>query len=385
VDFDRIETTNLARSILYREEDCGQPKAEVAARRLRRLNPDVTVHAVHGDVMADIGLGLFRDVDLVVACLDNREARLWVNRQCWKVGRPWIDGGIQELDGVVKVFQPPASACYECAMTENDYRLINLRYSCPLLHHDDLLSGKVPTAPTIASIIGGLQAQEALKLLHGLPALAGEAIVFNGLSNQLYRTRFPFREDCLSHESWPAATPLPLSHGNTAAELLEACERALGLRNGEIVLERDLVVGLECLPCGYQRRILRTTYQVNARDARCPLCGQPARPELVHRVGWESPLCDQPLKRLGVPPYDILRVQGECGERAVLLAGDREHVLAPLRRQNRPATHDSPSAADSPSGELGVERESEKDGVMRKGDESTTPRARWTPHDTGGT
>ena len=51
-------------------------------------------------------------------------------------------------------------------MTENDYRLINLRYSCPLLRREDLLAGKVPTAPTISSMIGGLQAQEALKLIH---------------------------------------------------------------------------------------------------------------------------------------------------------------------------------------------------------------------------
>jgi hypothetical protein len=50
-------------------------------------------------------------------------------------------------------------------MTENDYRLINLRYSCPLLRREDLQAGKVPTAPTIASMIGGLQVQEALKLL----------------------------------------------------------------------------------------------------------------------------------------------------------------------------------------------------------------------------
>jgi molybdopterin-synthase adenylyltransferase len=202
VDCDIIEPTNLTRSILYRREDCGLPKAQIAARMMRQLNPDIVVHGIHGDVMADIGLGLFRDVDLVIACLDNREARLWVNRQCWKVSRPWIDGGIQEIHGVVKVFTPPHSACYECAMTENDYRLINLRYSCPLLRREDMLAGKVPTAPTIASVIGGLQAQEALKMLHGIETMPGEALVFNGTANQLYRTRFPFREDCLSHETW---------------------------------------------------------------------------------------------------------------------------------------------------------------------------------------
>ena len=97
---------------------------------------------IHGNVITDIGLGLFRDVDVVIGALDNREARLWVNRSCWKVGTPWIDGGIQEISGVAKVFVPPDGACYECAMTENDYRLINLRYSCPLLRREDLQGGQ---------------------------------------------------------------------------------------------------------------------------------------------------------------------------------------------------------------------------------------------------
>ncbi len=75
----------------------------------------------------------------MIGCLDNREARLWVNRQCWKVGTPWVDAGIQEIQGVVKVFVPPDSSCYECTMTTRDYQLLNLRYSCPLLRREDIL------------------------------------------------------------------------------------------------------------------------------------------------------------------------------------------------------------------------------------------------------
>ena len=117
IDLDEIEASNLSRSVLFRAEDAGQPKAMVAARRALELNPEITVEPIHGDVITDLGLGLFADVDLVIGCLDNREARLWVNRQCWKVGTPWIDAGIQEIQGVVKVFVPPDSSCYECTMT----------------------------------------------------------------------------------------------------------------------------------------------------------------------------------------------------------------------------------------------------------------------------
>src|SRR5690606_11212651 len=112
-----------------------------------------------------------------------------------------------------------------CAMTENDYRLISLRYSCPLLKREDLLAGKVPTAPTIASMIAGLQTQEALKLLHGLPVQAGAAMVFNGIANNFYTTHYQRREDCLSHETYPESIPLSASAATTTAQELFAAAR----------------------------------------------------------------------------------------------------------------------------------------------------------------
>src|SRR5262249_28591905 len=146
--------------------------------------------------------------------------------------------------GVVKVFVPPDSSCYECAMTALDYQLLNVRYSCPLLRRDQILEGKVPTAPTIASMMGALEVQEALKLLHGLPVAAGSALVFNGITNQFYSTRLPRREDCLSHETYPEPVSLPLGRSATAAALFDAARATLA---GPLTLslERDLVVAID--------------------------------------------------------------------------------------------------------------------------------------------
>ena len=122
IDLDVVEPSNLSRSVLFREQDGGQsqgrwsPRGGPASSTPR--SPSSPSTATSSPIS---GLGLFADVDLVIGCLDNREARLWVNRQCWKTGTPWIDAGIQEIQGVVKVFVPPDSACYECAMTERDY------------------------------------------------------------------------------------------------------------------------------------------------------------------------------------------------------------------------------------------------------------------------
>jgi molybdopterin/thiamine biosynthesis adenylyltransferase len=322
IDLDLIEASNLSRSVLFRAEDAGQPKAEVAARRARELNPEITVVPMHGDVLTDLGLGLFADVDLVIGCLDNREARLWVNRQCWKVGTPWIDAGIQEIQGVVKVFVPPDSACYECAMTERDYQLLNLRYSCPLLKRDEILAGKVPTAPTIASMMAALEVQEALKLLHGMPVAAGSAMVFNGVGNQFYTTRLPFRENCLSHETYPQPVELSLGQESTVADLLAAARPDL---EGplSLALDRELVVAADCPRCGWRQEIMRPRTKVRQAEAACPNCREPGRPEMTSAVDEDSPLAGRTLAAVGVPAYDIVRVDGSSGCRFFLLAGDR--------------------------------------------------------------
>ena len=76
-------------------------------------------------------------------------------------------------------------------------------------------------------MMAGLQVQEALKLLHGMPVAAGTAMVYNGVGNQFYTTRLPFRENCLSHETYPKPVELWLGRDSTVAELLAAAGREL--------------------------------------------------------------------------------------------------------------------------------------------------------------
>jgi molybdopterin/thiamine biosynthesis adenylyltransferase len=323
IDLDEVEPSNLSRSVLFRLADGGRPKAEVAAERSAEINPEVAFHPIRGDVITDLGLGVFADVDVVIGCLDNREARLWVNRQCWKVGTPWVDSGIQEIQGVVKVFVPPDSACYECGMTARDYQLLNVRYSCPLLRRDQILEGKVPTAPTIASMMGALEVQEALKILHGMPVAAGSLLVFNGVTNQFYSTKLPFREDCLSHETYPEPAPLPIGNDATVEELFRRAGETI---DGPLALplERDLVTAIICPRCDLRKEIFRPRTKVGMAEAVCPRCGESGRPEIVSQVEEGSPLAARSLANLGIPPYDIVRVDGPDGSGFFLLDGDRE-------------------------------------------------------------
>jgi adenylyltransferase/sulfurtransferase len=188
-------------------------------------------------------------MDAIVGCLDNREARLAVNRFAYWMNKPWVDGAIQELLGLVRVFVPGQGACYECTLTEQAIRDLSLRYSCPLLARSNILLGKVPTTPTIASIIGGMQSQDALKLIHALPVEPGKVVHFNGMSNEMHTTAYNVREDCESHWTYGEITELPArAERSTLEDLLRIARADLG-PDALLELDQELITRLACPRC----------------------------------------------------------------------------------------------------------------------------------------
>ena len=128
-DRDQIENSNLSRSILFRERDCGRPKAVVAAERAAEIYPEIRVQPFAGNIVYDLGQGIYHWADLILGGLDNREARVAINLATARAGKVWIDGAIERLDGVARVFDPATGPCYECTMGENDWKMLEARRS----------------------------------------------------------------------------------------------------------------------------------------------------------------------------------------------------------------------------------------------------------------
>jgi len=327
-DFDTIEDSNLSRSVLFRADDRGRRKVDAAADGVKALNPDVKVKAWHGDINFEMGLGVFRHVDAIVGCLDNREARLSINRFSWAVSRPWVDGAIQELMGIVRVFRPGEGACYECTLTDLDYQIINLRYSCPLLARQNILQGKVPTTPTSASIVAAFQTQEALKLLHNMEVQPGKALMINGLTNDIYMTEYPVKAGCMSHSTLEPIVELPdvTAEGTTLAALLAIARERLG---PEAVLEFDteLVVAMECGSCGQDEPIFQRMARLYEDAAVCPNCGAKREMRLTHRITGEEEFLDRTLAQVDVPPLGIIRARNGRERVYFELTGDKATFL----------------------------------------------------------
>lgn len=324
-DFDTIEDSNLSRSVLFRASDRGRRKVDAAAERVKELNPDVNVQTWHGNINFEMGLGVFRHVDAIIGCLDNREARLSINRFSYAVNKPWVDGAIQELMGIVRVFWPGQGACYECTLSDLDYQIINLRYSCPLLARQNILQGKVPTTPTSASIVAAFQTQEALKLIHNMEVQAGKAMMINGLTNDVYTTEYPIKEYCMSHTTLDPIVELPqaTTATTTLCDLLTIARAELG---EEAVLEFDseLVVQMVCGDCGEKTAVFQRMARLYDTEFTCPNCGGRRDMELTHRITGDEPYLHRTLAEVDVPPLGIIRAKNGSQRVFYEMTGDKE-------------------------------------------------------------
>jgi len=344
-DPDTIELSNLSRSVLFRAADQGRGKAEVAALRMRELNPEVAVQSHAANVLTQAGLGVFVWADVVIAGVDNREARVFVNASCARTGRTWVDGAIEGLSGIVRVFRPSETACYECTMNETDRRLLAERRSCALLARDAVARGHVPSTAVTASLVAALQVGEAVKLLHDQPALLGEGIHLHGLSADITRVRYSRREECPGHDSLGPIVPLGAGVRDLSlGALLDRAERRLG-EGACLDLSRDVVLRLTCPACGDSAPGKVVLGALKERDALCPACGVHRVVETAATIRRDTAIdLAATAADLGLPPFDVIVARNGLDQEAWLFDADAPRVLGALARSFSGA---APEAADA--------------------------------------
>lgn len=206
IDQDTVELANLHRQILYEPKDLHYPKAEVAARRLGKINPLIKVEAVPENVNAHNVEQLLSGVHCVVDGLDNMQSRYVINRACVKLGIPYVFGAAIGIEGNLAVFVPPETACLECIF--------------PNLQDDTLLTCDTRgVLGATAGIIGTMQAMETVKVLTGMGFPLKNKLMICDFSDMYFTTIDIFKRDnCPSCQ-----TRLPA--GETEERLVWLCGR----------------------------------------------------------------------------------------------------------------------------------------------------------------
>lgn len=258
VDMDTIEYSNLNRQILFIGAPEGSYKAEMAARKLKEINPFIKV-TFFNKYVQDIDPEIFQQSDLYIAGLDNVKARLEMNRRAIHNNRPLIDAGTAAFNGHVYTVFPGDNACLDCdpmrereedvlgACTlvgrprkpihcvlqaeqkfeeehgrkpdpESDREMqwtLNTSNEILIEHFPDepkfsldgiikLVDAHEPTVITINAVMASIQSQEAIKILHHLKSaehqklgtLQKSYMIYNGLTGNWFKIEKPKNPKC---------------------------------------------------------------------------------------------------------------------------------------------------------------------------------------------
>jgi len=323
IDLDIVERSNLARCVFFREGDNGAFKSLVVAQAAAEVNPECIVTAHVGDVTA-IGLGFINQFDLVIGALDNREARLWINQACRKLGLTWIDGAIEGIRGVVKVF-PPEGACYECTLGERDREILSKRRSCSLLSTEEMLTGKVPTTATSSSLIAGLQVQEAVRLLHQQRSpIENAGWVFTGETFDSYIVTYTEDEFCMAHDRFSKIESGTLKVTDSISIALDRAKALSSTPPSAIDFEREIIRGATCNACEWSVVINRRINSVSPAEITCPHCDEPGIIDMALSIDVDDELCFLTFEELGFPELEILTIR--CDQQRVhfLIGGEQK-------------------------------------------------------------
>lgn len=261
VDLDIIEHSNLNRQILFSGAKIGEPKAIVAARKLREINPNVIIKGYHTS-LERLNPVLYKAADVIIGGLDSMNARLNLNAQCIRFRKPFVDGGVSGYHGHVYSIFPYQNACYECnplPVVESDEmaactvvgvprkrihcvfkgdmafrekfdrdpnpknikdisfiqevanELVNKHNFLPEYTKDDIvkiIDRHDPGIITINAVISALQSHEAVKIIHwnkghkGLGEPIRNYLIFNGMTMKFYhieKVRNPSCSQCGKH------------------------------------------------------------------------------------------------------------------------------------------------------------------------------------------
>ena len=173
VDRDVIELSNLHRQTMFNEDDVGQVKVETAAKKLRKLNPDIVIEELPVSINDYTALDVVDGCDVVIDALDSVNARYSLNMACIEKKIPFVTGAAVGVTGQSFTILPNESACYHCLF--------------PALDEDSMPTCSIEGVhPSILSIIGGIEVSEAVKIITGKAPSLKDKVLHVDLENLIF-------------------------------------------------------------------------------------------------------------------------------------------------------------------------------------------------------
>jgi len=180
IDAQRVEVSNLNRQVLHWPPDVERLKTESAMEKLHAVNPSLSIDAKPEQITRENINELLRNADVVVDGMDNYLTRYLLNEACVRIGKPFVHGAVEGLNGQLTTIIPGDGPCLKC-----------------------IIPNPPPREPVIAvlgatpGVIGCLQAIETIKLLVGIgEPLIGRMLFFDGERTSFTEVEVHHNPDC---------------------------------------------------------------------------------------------------------------------------------------------------------------------------------------------
>lgn len=352
-DLDKVEMSNLTRTVLFSQVDIGKEKAALATQKFLQMNlePTATADAFNGDIVYELGDGVFRRADVVLGCLDNVETRMYVNKICMRYDLPYIDAGIGALGCTLQIMKGHSYGCYQCYAA--DYKFEDrFRQSCDLTKKKAEAEGKMATVQCTSAIVAGIQVQEALKVVCNMNPEFGVELHFQGTANLFDKFKMNIDDNCWCHnlDVRTEIMETPFSASNSLREFLEYTT-SLGYTSMELWDDklRNFVTYVKCPGCGKEVKIFEPMFKVYSDDFYCDECKgsgvSDVHANIVDEISLytyslaetEKEILDMPMNSLGIPYFHVLPVTNlETGETMYFeLSGDMERVMPAYSKKTK--------------------------------------------------
>lgn len=183
-DYDIVETSNLQRQIIHRDDAVGENKVDSGRRTLQSLNPECGVEVIGYQMDTPELRQVVESAAIVLDCSDNFPTRFDVNRACVETATPLVTGAAIRLEGQIMNYQPgPDSACYQCLYTH----AYGAEESCEM---EGILG-------PVVGVIGAMQAVQTLLILAGQgEALRNRLLLFDAFAMEWQSVMLPKNPAC---------------------------------------------------------------------------------------------------------------------------------------------------------------------------------------------
>lgn len=354
-DLDKVEMSNLTRTVLFSQDDIGKEKASLAMQKFLQMNlePTATADALNGDIVYELGDGVFRRADIVLGCLDNAETRMYVNKICMRYDIPYIDAGIGSLGCTLQVMKGHSYGCYQCHAAAYKFE-DRFRQSCDITKKKAEAQGKMATVQCTSAIVSGMQVQEALKVICNIKPEFGVELHFQGTANLFNKFKMGIDDNCWCHllDARVNVMETQISASNSLRDFLTYTSSL-----GYTILEindfedhlRNFVTYAKCPGCGKNVKIFSPMFKVFSEDFYCTECKKKQVSNKFINVmddislsryslaETSDDILNMSLNHLGIPYFHVLPVTNpETRETAYFeLKGDIERMMPAYAKKHQ--------------------------------------------------